>query len=62
MYKDYKFKAKMIQKHWLELEMKSLWGSNMKITIQSRGNEPLMGGIKIWLWEATAGRYFLVGG
>ena len=33
MYKDYKFKIKMLQKQWLQLKMKFLWGSNMKIGI-----------------------------
>ena len=33
MYKDYKFKIKMVQEQWLQLKMKSLWGSNMKIVI-----------------------------
>ena len=33
MYKDYKFKIKMILEQWLQLKMKSLWGSNMKIVI-----------------------------
>ena len=46
MYKDYKCKVKMVQKQWLQLKMRSLWGSNMKIVIYSRGNEPLMGGNK----------------
>ena len=36
MYKDYKFKIKMVQEQWLQLQMKSLWGSNMKTAI-SRG-------------------------
>ena len=25
MYKDYKFKIKMVQEQWLQLKMKSLW-------------------------------------
>ena len=33
MYKDYKVEIKMVQKQWLLLKMKSLWGSNMKIVI-----------------------------
>ena len=33
MYKDYKFKKKMVQEQWLQLKMKSLWGFNMKIVI-----------------------------
>ena len=41
------FKVKMVQKQWLQLKMKSLWGSNMKIVTQSRGNEPLMGDKKL---------------
>ena len=42
MEKDYKFKIKMVQEQWLQLKMKSFWGSNM--------NESLMRGNKnFWL-------------
>ena len=37
MYKDYKFKIKMVQEQWLKLKMKSLWGSNIKIVIKRWG-------------------------
>ena len=33
MYKDYKFKLKMVQEKWLQLKMKYLWGSNARIVI-----------------------------
>ena len=33
MEKDYKCKIKMVQEQWLQLKMKSLWGSNMNIFI-----------------------------
>ena len=33
MYKDYKFKKKMVQEQWLQLKMKCLWGFNRKIVI-----------------------------
>ena len=33
MYKDYKFKIKMVPEQWLQLKMKSLWGSIIKIVI-----------------------------
>ena len=34
MYKDYKFKIKIVQEQWLKLKIKSLWGSNIKIVIK----------------------------
>ena len=51
MQKDHKFKIKMVQEQWLQLKMKPLWGSNMKIIIQKGGGgggqeEPLMRGNK----------------
>ena len=39
----------MVQEQWLQLKMKSLWGSNMKIVIErgeERGVKPLMRGNK----------------
>ena len=45
MYKDYKFKIKMVLEQWLQLKMKSLWGFIMKIVIY-REDEPLMRGNK----------------
>ena len=35
----------MVQKQWLQLKMKSLWGSNMKIVI-GRGGWGVGGGVK----------------
>ena len=37
MYKDYKFKLKMVQEQWLQLKMKYLWGSKMQIVIWRGG-------------------------
>ena len=61
MYKDYKFKVKTVQKQWLQLKMRSLWGSNMKIIIYSRGNEPLMGGNKNLVGEGYCRKIFSSG-
>ena len=61
MYKDYKFKVKTVQKQWLQLKMRSLWGSNMKIVIYSRGNEPLMGGNKNLVGEGYCRKIFSSG-
>ena len=32
----------MVQEQWLQLKMKSLWGSNMKIVTWTGGDEPLI--------------------
>ena len=32
----------MVQEQWLQLKMKSLWGSNMKIVTRTGGDEPLI--------------------
>ena len=65
MYIDYRFKIKMVQEQWLQLKIKSLWGSNMKIVI-SRGlgeeNEPLMRGNKNMVGEGYCRRIFSSGG
>ena len=36
----------MVQEQWLQLKMKSLWGSNMKFVIWKGGDEPLIRGNK----------------
>ena len=33
MYKDSKFKMKMVQEQWLQLKMQFLWSSNMNMVI-----------------------------
>ena len=45
MYKDYKFKIKMVQEQWLQLKTKSLWGSNIEL-LSRVGDEPLTRGNK----------------
>ena len=57
MYKDYKFKIKMVLEQWLQLKMKSLWGFIMKIVIY-REDEPFMRGNKNgWGWVLQEGSF-----
>ena len=53
----------MVQEQWLQLKIKSLWGSNMKIVIErGRGLEPLMRGNKNLVEGGYCRRIFSSGG